>query len=207
MTKLLTLGILFSIAVTSLVLAKLVILGILLLISFMLALKAASVVKSVTLGILPLTSFILYLRVVFVAEPVTSGILYSIFFISALYTSFLTASFFTTLLNLIESTGTGTYLSTANLSILLLKLVKLVRTFFNLSISNLSALDFKLAKSTYLENFDVSTPDAFFKSVFVEQLDKFNSTFTLPLEDFGSAKCSLIYAMSFLSILLLKELS
>ena len=207
MTKLLTLDILFSIAATSLVLAKLVILGILLLISFMLALKAASVVRLVKLVILPLTSFILYLRVVFVAEPVTSGILYSIFFISALHTSFLTASFFTTSLNLLESTGTGIYLSTSNLSILLLKLVKLVREFFNLSISNLSTLDFKLAKSTYLDNFVVSAPVAFFKSVFVEQLDKFNSTFTLPPADFGSAKCSLIYAMSFLSVLLLKELS
>ena len=200
MTKLLTLDILFSIAATSLVLAKLVILGILLLISFMLALKAASVVRLVKLVILPLTSFILYLRVVFVAEPVTSGILYSIFFISALHTSFLTASFFTTSLNLLESTGTGIYLSTSNLSILLLKLVKLVREF-------LSTLDFKLAKSTYLDNFVVSAPVAFFKSVFVEQLDKFNSTFTLPPADFGSAKCSLIYAMSFLSVLLLKELS
>ena len=81
MTKLLTLGILFSTAVRALVVAKLVI-----------------------LGISPLTSFILALRVVLVAKLVISGILSSIFFILALYTSFLTTSFFTTSLNLLKST-------------------------------------------------------------------------------------------------------
>ena len=78
MTKLLTLGILFSTAVRALVVAKLVI-----------------------LGISPLTSFILALRVVLVAKLVISGILSSIFFILALYTSFLTTSFFTTSFNLL----------------------------------------------------------------------------------------------------------
>ena len=66
MTKLLTLGILFSTAVRALVVAKLVI-----------------------LGISPLTSFILALKVVSVPKLVISGILSSIFFILALYTSFL----------------------------------------------------------------------------------------------------------------------
>ena len=70
-----------------------------------------------------LTSFILALRDALVAKLVTSGILSSIFFILALYTSFLTTSFFTTSLSLIKSTGTGTYLSTFNLSTLLFKLL------------------------------------------------------------------------------------
>ena len=65
LTKLLTLGILFSTAVRALGVAKLVILGILL-----------------------LTSFILALREALVAKLVISGILSSIFFILALYISF-----------------------------------------------------------------------------------------------------------------------
>ena len=108
MTKLLTLGILFSTAVRALVVAKLVI-----------------------LGISPLTSFILALRVVLVAKLVISGILSSIFFILALYTSFLTTSFFTTSLSLLKSTETGTNLSTSNLYTLLFKLFKLVGTFLS----------------------------------------------------------------------------
>ena len=91
MTKLLTLGILFSTAVRAVLVAKLVI-----------------------SGISPLTSFVLALRVVLVAKLVISGILSSIFFILALYTSFLTTSFFTTSLSLLKSTGTGTNLSTSN---------------------------------------------------------------------------------------------
>ena len=50
-------------------------------------------------------------------------------------------------------------------------------------------------------------PVAYFKSVFVAQLDKSNSTFTFPPEDFGSEKCLLIYTISFLSIQLLKQIS
>ena len=87
MTKSITLGILFSTAVRARVAAKLVI-----------------------LGILPLTSFILALREASVANLVTSGILSSIFFILALFTSFLMTSFFTTSLSLLKSTGTGTNL-------------------------------------------------------------------------------------------------
>ena len=70
LSKLLTLGILFSTAV-----------------------RAVVVTKSVILGILFSTSFILALRVVLVATLVISGILSSIFFILALYTSFLTKPF------------------------------------------------------------------------------------------------------------------
>ena len=61
------------------------------------------------------------------AKLVISGISSSIFFVLALYTSFLTKSFFTTLLSLLKSTGTGT----------------------NSSISNSSTSDFKLAKSVF----------------------------------------------------------
>ena len=93
LTKFLTLGMLFSTAVTALVVAN-----------------------SVKLGISPLTSFILALREALASNLVISGILSSIFFILALYTSFLTTSFFTTLLSLLKSTGTGTNLSTSNLS-------------------------------------------------------------------------------------------
>ena len=71
MTKLLTLGILFTTVVRAAVVTKLVILGIS---SF-------------------LTLFILGLREALVAKLVISGILSSIFFILALYTSFLATSF------------------------------------------------------------------------------------------------------------------
>ena len=127
MTKLLTLGILFSTAVRAVVVAKLVI-----------------------LGIWFFTSFILALRLVLVAKLVISGIQSLIFFLLALHTSFSTTSFFTTSLSLLKSRGKGNTLSTSNLSSLLFKLFKLVGTFFiYLSISNLSTLDFKLAKSTF----------------------------------------------------------
>ena len=56
LTKLLTLGILFSTAVRAVVLAKLVILGVLPLTSFMLALRATFIDKLVILVISPLTS-------------------------------------------------------------------------------------------------------------------------------------------------------
>ena len=65
MTKLLTLGILFSTEVRAIVVAKLVMLDVLFLISFILALRAVVVAKLVAMGISPLTSFILTLRVVF----------------------------------------------------------------------------------------------------------------------------------------------
>ena len=67
LTKLLTLGILFSTAVRAVVVAKLVILGILPLTSYILALRVAVVAMLVILSISPLTSFILILRLVLVA--------------------------------------------------------------------------------------------------------------------------------------------
>ena len=75
MTKLLTLGILFSTAVRAVVVAKLVILGISSLASFILALRTVVVAKLVILGISPLTSFILALREALVAKVVMPGIL------------------------------------------------------------------------------------------------------------------------------------
>ena len=111
MSPLLILGILFSTAVRTVVVAVLVILGILPLSSFILALSAAVIAELVILGILPLTS--LY-NIIF--KLLISAILSSIFFILVLYTSFLTPSFFTTSLSLLKLTGTCSNLSTSNYS-------------------------------------------------------------------------------------------
>ena len=72
-----------------------------------------------------------------------------------MYSVVLTASFFTTSLSFLKSTGADTNLSTPNSSTWLFELFKLVGTFSNLSVSNLSTSDFKLVKSTSLANFDV----------------------------------------------------
>ena len=93
MTKLLTLGILFSITVRAVLITKLVILSISALTSFILVLREALVAKLVMLGILP-----------------------SFFFILSLYPRFSTTSFFTTSFNLLKSTGIGNNLSTSNLA-------------------------------------------------------------------------------------------
>ena len=126
MTRLLTLDILFSTAFRTVLLAKLVI-----------------------LGISPLMSFILALRVVLVAKLVISGILSSIFFYLSIIYIFFNNIIFIISLSLLKSTGTGNNLSTSNLSILLFKFLKVVETF------NLSILDFELAKSTFLAKDDV----------------------------------------------------
>ena len=60
--------------------------------------RTVVVAKLVILAISPLTSFALALRVFLVAKLVISGILSSILLIWALYSVFLTTSFFTTLL-------------------------------------------------------------------------------------------------------------
>ena len=93
MTKLLTLGTLFSTLVKTVVVAKLIILGILFLTSFILVLRKALVAELVLQGILLLALFVLSIRVVWVADLVVTGILYSIILILTLYTSFLTTSF------------------------------------------------------------------------------------------------------------------
>ena len=127
MTKVLTLSILFSTAVEA---VAVVILGILFLTLFILALKAIVVAKLVILGISFLTSFILGSFISSVSSKlVISGILSSVFLILALYTSFLTTSFFT-ILSLLNSTRRGTNLPTSNLSTLRFKLFKSVGIFF-----------------------------------------------------------------------------
>ena len=84
LTKLLKLGILLSTTVRTIIVAKLVILGILSLSSFILALREAVVAKIVILGIPDLTSFILELRILLVTKLVISGNLSSIFVILTL---------------------------------------------------------------------------------------------------------------------------
>ena len=95
LTKLLTLGILISKALrTVVVVAKIVILGILFLTSFILTLRAAVVAQLVLSGIFFLASFVLALQVVLAAKVVISGILSSIFLTLELYASLLTTLFF-----------------------------------------------------------------------------------------------------------------
>ena len=84
--------------------------------------------------------------------------------IVALYSSFLTTSFFTTFTT---STGVVFNFPISNLSTLLFKLLELVDKLFNLSISNLSTSVFKLTKSDFVASLDVSIPVGFFKSDFV----------------------------------------
>ena len=115
-------------------------------ISFSTALRAVSKLVSDS----ALTSFILALRIVIVTKLVVTGILSSIFFIFSL---FLTISFFTTLLNLLKSTGVVSNFTISNLSTLLFKLLKLAGTFINLSISNSSTSGFKLTRSDFAANF------------------------------------------------------
>ena len=82
LAKLLTFSMLFSTAVKAVVVvAKLVILGILFLTSFILALREALVAKLVLLSISPLSQFILALRVVLVAKLVILGTISSIILI------------------------------------------------------------------------------------------------------------------------------
>ena len=152
-----------SFLTAAVVATKLIILRILPLTPFILALRPELVATLLILGISFLTSFILTLRVILVAKLVISGILSSICFIWALYTSFLTTSFFTTWFSLLNSRG-RVFQHLIYLLYFSNGLNYLVH-FFNLSISNLSTLDFKLSKSNFLPNFDVSR--LFFKSAFV----------------------------------------
>ena len=86
LTKLLSLGVSFSTAIKVEVVAKLLVFGILPLISFILVLGEALVAKLVILTILTLTPFILALTEALEAKWVMTGILSSI--------SFLTTGFF-----------------------------------------------------------------------------------------------------------------
>ena len=123
--------------------------------------------KPLILGISALTSFIFVLRIVLVAKLVISGILSSIFLILALYSVFLTTSFFTTLLSLLKSAATGANLSISILSTLLFKLFKLVGKLYNLLIFNLSTFVFKLAKLDFSAKLEAPICEIFLISTFV----------------------------------------
>ena len=128
--------------------------------------RAAVVAKLVILGISTLISFILAIRVVLVVKLVISHILsINISHLSIIYI-FFKKIIFTTSLSLLKSTR-KILIYQHQLSTLFFKLPKLFGTLFNLSISNLSTSDFKLVKSTFLANSDVSTSVAFLKSAFV----------------------------------------
>ena len=106
---------------------------------FSTAVRAVLIAKIVILGIWALTSFILVLRIALVAKLVISGILSSIFLILALYSVFLTTSFFTLLLSSLKSIGVVS----------------------NFAIFNSSTSAFKLTRSDFAANLDVSIPVAF----------------------------------------------
>ena len=120
LTNLLTLGILFSTVV-----------------------NAVFVAKSLILGIFFYDSVLSVLYLVFNTKSLVSVLLTSA--TDSSYVVFLTTSFFTALLSLVKSVGTGTYLS----------------------MCNLSTSVFKLAKFVFNAKPEVSTCVKFFKSVFV----------------------------------------
>ena len=68
----------------------------------------------------------------------------------------LTTSFFTTLLNLLKSTGVVFNFTISNLSTLLFKLLKLAGTLFSLTVSKLSTSAFELTRADFASNLDIS---------------------------------------------------
>ena len=112
-------------------------------ISFSTVVNAVFVAKSLILGIFFYDSVLSVLYLVFNTKSLVS-ILFTLATNSS-YVVFLTTSFFTALLSLVKSVGTGTYLS----------------------MSNLSTSVFKLAKFVFNAKPEVSTCATFFKSVFV----------------------------------------
>ena len=105
--------------------------------------NAVFVAKSLILGIFFYDSVLSVLYLVFNTKSLVSVLLTSA--TDSSYVVFLTTSFFTALLSLVKSVGTGTYLS----------------------MSNLSTSVFKLAKFVFNAKPEVSTCVTFFKSVFV----------------------------------------
>ena len=105
--------------------------------------RAAVVAKLVILSISTLNSFILASREWLVAKLVMPGILSSIFLILAYYTSFLTTSFFTTSRCLVKLTGTCINFPKFNLSTLHFKfsISNLSRSDFKLAKSTFFAKD------------------------------------------------------------------
>ena len=143
MTKLLVLGILFSTVVNAVFVAKLLISGILFSNSVILVLQSVFLTRLLILGILFSNSVLSVLYLVFNTKSLVS-ILFNLA-TNLSYTVFLTTWFFTTSLNLLKSTVTGT----------------------NFSISNLSTSVFKLAKFVFNAKLEVSTCEIFLISVFV----------------------------------------
>ena len=130
LTKPLTFGISFSTAVNPELVAKPLMLGILFSISVILALKSEKS-KLLVSGIIFSASLILFSRfhlsvsyVDFITNPVVS-ILFT-FVTNLLHSVFLTTSFFTTLLNLAKSSGTGVHFAMTNLSYSVFKLARFV---------------------------------------------------------------------------------
>ena len=128
LTKLLTLGFLLSITLRETLVAKLVI-----------------------LGISTLTSFILALRVVLVAKFVILGILYSIFYVSITWIFFNNIFFLLYCLVYLKKQ----VLIYQHLVYLLYfpNCSNYLNQCLNLSLSNLSQLDFKWAESTFFTRF------------------------------------------------------
>ena len=118
LTKFLTLNILFSTIVNAVFVAKLLTSGIL----FPNSVSFAYLTRLLTSGILFSNSILSVLYLVFNRKSVVS-ILFP-FPTNLSYTVFLTISFFTTSLSLLESTGIGANLSMSNLSTLIFKLAK-----------------------------------------------------------------------------------
>ena len=121
MTRLLTLGILFSIVVNAELVAGPVLLRILPSISVILAFKSVFLPSPLVSGIFLSASLIFFSKsdlsvpyVVFKTNPVVSMLF--TFSTNLLYSVFLTTSFFTTSLSLLKSTGTGVNLSISSLS-------------------------------------------------------------------------------------------
>ena len=151
MTKLLTFGILFSTAVNAKLVAYPVILGILFCISVTLAFKSVFfLARSLVLGIFFSPSLNVFPRpdlsvsyLVFKTNLVVS--ILSTFVTNLFYSVFSRTSFFTTLLNLAKSLGTG----------------------FNFAMSNLSTSVFILGRFVFDAKLLTSTSVTFFRSVFV----------------------------------------
>ena len=121
MTRLLTLGILFSIVVNAELVAGPVLLRILPSISVILAFKSVFLPSPLVSGIFLSASLIFFSKsdlsvpyVVFKTNPVVSMLF--TFSTNLLYSVFLTTSFFTTSLSLLKSTGRGVNLSISSLS-------------------------------------------------------------------------------------------
>ena len=129
MTKSLTFGILFSTAVNAELVANPLMLGTIFSISVILTFKSAFLARSLVLGIFFSASLIFFSKydlsesyLVSTTSPVVSML--STFLTNLLHSAFLSTSFFTTLLSLAKSSGTGVNFATSSLSISVFKLAR-----------------------------------------------------------------------------------